>query len=103
MAVTKRLETESIAHCLEMFADIAGNGPRMNATFHAAFTYDVEAKLSRLKAETTVIASQSGLLEASRRAASLIPNCKLVEMLEVKRSVLDENASITAHAVLSAL
>ncbi len=103
MAVTKRLETQTLAHCLAMFADTVGNGPRMNATFHAAFTYDVEAKLGALPGTTHIIASQSGLLDPSRRAAQLIPNSKLTELLEVQRSVLDESAPLTAKTVRSLL
>lgn len=103
MAVTKRLETQPLAHSLAMFADTVGNGPRMNATFHAAFTYDVEASLSSLNANATIIATQSSLLAPSRRAADMIPDCKLVELLEISRSVLDENAETTAAAILSSL
>ena len=103
MAVTKRLETQPLAHSLAMFADMVGNGPRMNATFHAAFTYDVEASLSSLNANATIIATQSSLLDPSRRAADMIPDCKLVELLEISRSVLDENAETTAAAILSSL
>lgn len=103
MAVSKRIETQTLEHSLAMFADTVGNGPRMNATFHAAFTYEVEAKLAQLDGETTVIATQSSLLESSRRAAALIPECTLVELLEIKRSVLDEHARQTAAAVLSRL
>lgn len=103
MAVTKRLETQSLEHSLKMFADTVGNGPRMNATFHAAFTYDVEAKLSALDATTTVIATDSSLLASSRRAATLVPNCILIELLDIKRSVLDEHAEQTASAILARL
>ncbi|MEM7639080.1 MAG: alpha/beta fold hydrolase [Pseudomonadota bacterium] len=103
MAVTKRLETQPLAHSLAMFADTVGNGPRMNATFHAAFTYDVETSLSSLNANATIIATQSSLLDPSRRAADMIPDCKLVELLEISRSVLDENAETTAAAILSSL
>ena len=103
MAVTKRLETQPLAHSLAMFADTVGNGPRMNATFHAAFTYDVEASLSSLNANATIIATQSSLLDPSRRAADMIPDCRLVELLQISRSVLDENAETTAAAILSSL
>lgn len=103
MAVTKRLETQTLAQSLALFADTAGNGPRMNATFHAAFTYDVEVKLSALVADVTIIASQSSLLEPSRRAAGMITDCELVEMLDVQRSVLDESAEVTAAVILKAL
>lgn len=103
MAVTKRRETQSLEQCFAMFADTVGNGPRINATFHAAFTYDVESKFAALKHKTTIIATQSSLLAPSQRAAQLISGAKLVELLEVQRSVLDENAQTTADAVLAAL
>lgn len=103
MAVTKRLNTQSLAHSLAMFADTVGNGPRINATFHAAFTYDVESNFNDLQGPTTIIASQSALLEPSRRAARLISESVLIELLDVKRSVLDEHAEIIARTVRSAL
>ena len=103
MAVTKRLETQSLAHSLAMFADTVGNGPRMNATFHAAFTYDIEASFKALQEQVTIMASQSALLDPSRRAADLISESVLIEMLDVKRSVLDGNAEVTAKRVLSVI
>ncbi|MEM9570575.1 MAG: alpha/beta fold hydrolase [Pseudomonadota bacterium] len=99
MAVTKRLDTQPLAHSLAMFADTVGNGPRMNATFHAAFTYDVERSFSQLSGNTTIIATQSSLLEPSRRAARLIPDAELIEILSIERSVLDDNAEKTARTV----
>eukprot|EP00903_Cladosiphon_okamuranus_P003400 g3398.t1 len=103
MAVTKRIETQTLEHSLAMFADTVGNGPRINATFHAAFTYDVEASFGALEGPITIIASQSSLLEPSRRAARLISRSRLIEMLNVERSVLDEHAETTANTVRSAL
>lgn len=103
MAVTKRSETQTLDQCYSLFADSVGNGPRMNATFNAAFTYDVEARLGALQDSVTVIATQSSLLEPSRRAASLISFCELVEALDIKRSVLDENAARTAALIQSIL
>ena len=102
-AVTSRRETQPLARSLEMFADTVGNHDRQNATFHAAFSYDVEAKFAALNTPTTIIATQSSLLEPSRRAAELIPNADLVEHLDVAGSVLDENAAKTAEIVLEAL
>lgn len=103
MAVTKRSETQTLDQCYALFADSVGNGPRMNATFNAAFTYDVEARLGALQDSVTVIATQSSLLEPSRRAVSLISFCELVEALDIKRSVLDENAAKTAALIQSIL
>ena len=103
MAVTKRTETQSLDQCYALFSDSIGNASRMNATFHAAFTYNVEERLGALSGTTTIIATQSSLLDASRRAASLIPSSNLIEAPEIKRSVLDEQAAQTALLIQTAL
>ncbi len=103
MAVTNRSRIQPIEQCLALFADTAGNGPRMNATFHAAFTYDVESKFDALQTPATILATKSMLLDPSRRAAQLISNCTLVELLDIQRSVLDESAATTAAQITTAL
>jgi len=103
MAVTKRSAIQPLEQCLALFTDTARNGPRMNATFHAAFTYDVETKFAALQTPATILATKSMLLEPTRRAAQLVPNCDLVEVLDIQRSVLDENAAITAGQIIAAL
>ena len=101
MAVTKRLTHQPLDQCYAMFADMVGNGARMNATFHAAFKYDVEAKLMAVQGRVTVLATQSSLLEPSRRAADLIEGANLVERLDIEGSVLNANAKRTAEVILS--
>jgi len=103
MAVLKRKDSQSLDECLEMFADLVGSGSRMNATFHAAFTYDLEAKFAALQRPVTIIASQSGLLEATRRAASLLTESVLVERRDIQGSVLNQNAKETARTILDSL
>ncbi|MEL6693141.1 MAG: alpha/beta fold hydrolase [Pseudomonadota bacterium] len=103
MAVTKRAEVQSLDQCYALFADSVANATRMNATFNAAFTCDVEQRLGALEMGATILATQSSLLEASRRAASLIPSSDLVEALDIKRSVLDESAEKTATLIKSIL
>ena len=103
MAVTKRLTTQPIDECYALFADTVGNGPRINATFHAAFTYDVDTRLAALKGGAVILATQSSLLEPSRRAARLIQEAELLEVPEIQGSVLNQNAKRTAKAVLAAM
>lgn len=102
-AVTSRLETQPLDRSLAMFADQVANGTRQNATFHAAFTYDVERKLAAVDASTTIIATQSMLLDPTRRAAGLIAGARLIERLDIQGSVLDQNAAVTAAIILDAL
>lgn len=101
--ITRRIESQGMARSFEMFVEQLRHAEAMNAGFHAGFTYPVEERLPDLAHPVTVIASQSGLLEATRCGAELIPGAKLVERLDIKRSVLDEAAAETSVQVLRAL
>jgi hypothetical protein len=50
-----------------------------------------------------VLTTQSPLLEGSKAAANLIPGAKLLERLNITRSVLDEAAAQTALDVMAFL
>ncbi len=101
--ITRRIESQGIARSFEMFVEQLRHGEAMNAGFHAGFSYDVEARLESLTHPATIIATQSMLLDASRRAASLIPNAALVERTDITRAVLDEAAGPIAAQVLASL
>ena len=102
-SVTSRKETQALDECLRYFADSVANGSRMNATFHAAFRYDVEAKFAALAHPVAILATQSGLLDPSRRSAELLSNAKLSEQLDIEGSVLNQNAERTAAITLAEL
>lgn len=95
----KRIATQGTAQALGLFAEQLRAGEGMNEAFHAAFSWAWQDKFPQLETDVMVLASQSGLLEGSRRAGAAIPGAQLVEMLEVTRSVLDEAAPITAKYV----
>lgn len=92
LGITKRIESQGIERSWEMFVETLRHGRLMNAGFHAGFNYDVEARLPRVTHPTAVIASQSILLQLSRRAARLIPGAELIERPDITRAVLDEAA-----------
>lgn len=100
LGMTKRVDSQGIDRSFEMFTEQLRHGAAMNAAFHAAFTYDVEGRLPLLSRPALILATQSGLLEATRRAAGLIPSARLVERLDIKRAVLDEAAEKTATEIL---
>jgi hypothetical protein len=50
-----------------------------------------------------VIATQSGLLEPSRAAASALPNVRLLEALEVKSPAFETGADAISKRILSVL
>lgn len=101
--ITRRVESQGMERSFEMFVEQLRHGEAMNAGFHAGFTYPVEERFAAVDHPTTIIATQSMLLEPSRRAASLIPDARLVERLDITRAVLDEAAEPIAAEVLANL
>ncbi|GAA0486165.1 hypothetical protein GCM10009096_31180 [Parasphingorhabdus litoris] len=101
--MTKRIESQTLERSFEMFTEQLRPGRLMNKAFHAAFSYDVDARLPAVRHDTLILASQSGLLNATRHAAEIMPTATLVERLDIKRAVLDEAAEITAAEILKFL
>jgi pimeloyl-ACP methyl ester carboxylesterase len=97
--VTRRLESQPMARAFEMFVEQLRPGERMNAAFHAAFSYPWEERLPKIKSHVTIVATQSPLLTASRAAAGAIIHAQLIERLDITRAVLDEAAEKTADVV----
>ncbi|MEO1034274.1 MAG: alpha/beta fold hydrolase [Pseudomonadota bacterium] len=102
-AVIKRAETDGIDAAVALFADALRHGNRWMAAFDAAFRYPVDERFAELRATVHVVATQSGLLDASRRAAKLIPSATLTERLDIERSVMHESAERIGPAVLNLL
>ena len=102
-AVTKRAATDGLDASVALFADSLRHGNAWDRTFRAAFAYDVDTRFAELTHATTILATRSGLLEPSRRAAGLIPHATLIERLEIERSVLVENATKIAPDIARVL
>ncbi len=101
--VTKRLDDMPLSRAYELFVEQARAGEGTNAAFRAAFSYPCEDRFSTMMHSTTIIATQSGLLEASRNAAKAMPHAALVERLDIKRSVMEEAALQIAPTILSSI
>ncbi|MEL7298138.1 MAG: alpha/beta hydrolase [Pseudomonadota bacterium] len=103
MAVTRRYEHEGLARSVSMFAEMMRAGAGRNDCFRAAFSYPVEQRLAAVSRPATVVTTGSSLLEASRRAVSLLPDAISIELPEITTSVLDANAEQTAATLLDCL
>ncbi len=101
--MTKRIESQTLERSFEMFTEQLRPGRLMNKAFHAAFSYDVDARLPAVTHEALILASQSGLLDATRHAANIMPGVTFIERLDIKRAVLDEAAEKTAAEILKFL
>lgn len=71
--------------------------------FHAAFTYASDKRLPKLKTPTIVIATQSGLLDATLAAAAIIPHARLIDRPDITRPVFEASAHKIAAAIIEGL
>ncbi|MEO0439317.1 MAG: alpha/beta hydrolase [Pseudomonadota bacterium] len=101
--LTSRLESQGNDRAFEMFVEQLRPGRHMNSAFHAAFTYEARSRMPDITHPTLVLATRSGLLEATRWAGQNIPSATFVERLDITRAVLDEAAEITASEILNFL
>ena len=102
-AVTKRVQTDGLDAALALFADSLRHGAAWPAAFAAAFDYDIDASLRALDAPCTIVATQSALLAATRRAADLVTGARLVERLDINASVMHAAAPAIAPTITAAL
>ena len=60
--------------------------------FRAAFAYDIDAALATIRHPVTCVATDGPLFEPTRRAASIIKNCRLVEARHIARPAFESPA-----------
>jgi len=101
--VTQRLDSMPFARAYELFVESLRSGTRSHWGFHAAFSYPSDQRLPNVTAPTRVIATRSALLEATRQAATVLPQATLVERLDIERAVFEEGANRIAVAIDAAL
>jgi len=101
-AITQRLGSMSFERAFELFVEGLRSGNRSHWGFHAAFTYPAEDRLPNVTTPTRMIATQSGLLDATREAARVLPNAELTERLDIARAVFEEGARRIADEIEAA-
>jgi len=101
--VTNRREDIGEIRALELWVETLRAGPRHNDPFKAAFAYEAEPALETCNSAITFIASQSPLLEATRKAAELAPQSELKELLDITGNVFETGAPIIAPVIKTVL
>lgn len=98
--VTRRHNSTSEDRAFGLWVETLRSGRYQGDAFRAAFSYDCEAQFPKLEHPVTVIATQSGLLEPSRKAAEVLPNANLIEMLDITAPVFEAHSEAIAKAIL---
>jgi len=101
--VTKRKEDIGLERACKMWIETLRSGPNHLSAFHAAFTYDCEGKFSALERHAYVVATTSGLREATLKAAQDLPNATLLDCSEITKAVFELGKDRISAVILEAI
>lgn len=101
--VTQRIAHIELQRAIELLAEHLRAGSNDYRAFDAAFAYPCETRLPEVASETTIIATHSGLLDATRTAAALMPAANLIEAPDITTAVFESSAARIARYVIAAL
>jgi len=101
--VTNRLEHASLARAFDLFVEHLRAGTNDATAFVAAFSYDCAQRMAQLPGDVTVMATRSSLLEPSHAAADQIPNCNLIDIMDIKAAVFESGVNVMAKHINAAL
>lgn len=97
--VIKRKEDFGITRAFDLWAESLRAGTRRNAIFQAAFAYELADVLENLDYPLHMIATQSFLLEATRKASKITKNASLIERTDIEKAVFDKFAGTLAAEI----
>ncbi|MFW2404645.1 MAG: alpha/beta fold hydrolase [Gammaproteobacteria bacterium] len=101
--VVQRLDAMSFDRAFELFVESLRAGDRSHWAFHAAFTYPSDERFPGLMKAVRIIATRSGLLDATLDAARALPNATLIERTDITRAVFEEGAEAISAEIVAAL
>lgn len=87
--IVSRKTDMGLSRAYDVWVESLRAGEAINSAFDAAFSYDCEAKFSQLSKEVDIIATQSGLLNPSRKAAEILLHARLIERLDIDKAVFE--------------
>ena len=97
--IAQRTPGLPLARAYACFVDELQAYPREWWAHAALFDYPAAERLARLRQPVLVINPNSALAPASRRAAALLPNAKVIECAELSGAVFDLGAEVLAQAM----
>lgn len=105
--VSSRIELAGLDRSIELLAEHLRAVPRDHEAFLAAFSYPCAARFAALDASVaerlTIIATDSGLADATREAAAAVPTATFVDADDIAGAVFEAGAARIAEHVLAAV
>lgn len=105
--VSSRVELAGLDRSIELLAEHLRAAPRDHEAFLAAFSYPCAERFAALDADVaarlTIVATTSGLAEATNEAAMAVPAATFVDAGDIEGAVFEAGAARIAEYVLAAL
>ena len=101
--VESRVDHVPVPRTINLLAEHLRAFPYDHHGFGAAFSYDCVDRFAELDSDTVVLATRSGLLDATHAAAGAISGAKLVDVEDVTTAVFESGAPAIAKHILAAL
>lgn len=101
--ISSRIDAVPLPRAFELFTEHMRAGNKDHFAFSAAFRYDCETRFAMLDADVVLLATQSGLHEATMHAASGISSATLIDVPEITTAVFEKGAAAIAKRIDQAL
>ena len=101
--VESRIDSVPMPRTINLLAEHLRAFPNDHHGFGAAFGYDCVNRFAELGADTVVLATRSGLLDATHAAADAIRDARLVDVEDVTTAVFESGAPAISKHILAAL
>jgi len=99
--VNNRSPVQSEDRAFTLWVETLRAGRYQADAFRAAFAFDCEERFAGFKQPVNILATTSGLLEPSRRAAQVLPNAELKELPIITAPVFDGHAATVADTLMT--
>jgi len=101
--VIKRKDDIGLDRAYNMWVETLRSGPHHLSAFQAAFTYNCEGKFAALKSHVYVVATTSGLRQATLKAAEDLPDATLMDCPEITKAVFELGKERISELILEAI
>ena len=101
--IKNRMGKVNIERSFDLLVESLRPGNRDHFAFHAAFTYACEEQFKSNSKHINILATRSGLLDATHAASGILDNSEIRDIEDITSNVFEEGAEIIAKHVLEIL
>tara|TARA_B110000008_G_C16910987_1_gene540708 strand:- start:184 stop:981 length:798 start_codon:yes stop_codon:yes gene_type:complete len=101
--IKNKIGKVNIERSFDLLVESLRSGNKDHFAFHAAFTYACEKQFKSNSKQINILATRSGLLDATHTASDILNNSEITDIEGITSNVFEEGAEIIAKHVLEIL